>query len=118
VEIFARSIFEQGFMAERDFRTYYDLFYEMIPHIKAPDVIIYLKASMETLFNRIKNRGRNYEKTIDPNYLKYLNSSYEKWMKEMEEKFNVVTIDADKTDYLNCEEDLNEVITLIKKYCP
>ena len=118
VEIFARSIFEQGFMTERDFRTYHDLFYEMIPHIKAPDVIIYLRASKETLLNRIKNRGRGFEKTIDPNYLIYLNSSYEKWIKEMQEKFNIVTIDADETDYLNSEEDLNEVIGLIKKYCP
>lgn len=118
VEIFARSIHEQGFMSERDFKTYYDLFYEMIPHIKAPDVIIYLRASHETLMNRISSRGREFEQTIDPQYILYLNSAYDKWIDSIRGKFNIITIDADKTDYLNGEEDLDELIGLIRKYCP
>jgi len=118
VEIFARSIYEQGFMHERDYRTYRSLFYEMTKFIPAPDIIIYLKASPETLIRRIKSRGRQFEKTIDPNYIIYLNEAYARWMETAQNNFQIVTVETDHTDYVNKEKDLDELIEIVKRYCP
>src|SRR4030042_2560881 len=73
VEIFAKSLYEQGYMSERDYQTYRQLFNDMIYFLPQPDLIIYLKSSVKTLPQRIKSRGRDFEKSISPDYLEYLN---------------------------------------------
>lgn len=118
VEIFAKSLYEQGFMGERDYKTYRDLFYDMIPYIPAPDVIIYLKASPEVLLGRIKKRGRGFEKTISNEYINYLNNSYENWIENAKNDLNIVEIESDNIDYVKGEEELNELVQIIKKYLP
>ena len=56
------------FMSDRDWKTYKSLFNNMTMFINKPDLIIYLKASTDTLLSRIKNRDRDFEKNIDPEY--------------------------------------------------
>lgn len=118
VEIFAKSLFEQGFMTERDYRTYRDLFYDMIPHIHAPDLIIYLKASPEILMERIRSRGRGFEKSISEEYIHYLNNAYEKWIHQAQKQHRIIVVDSDRTDYLQEEKELDELVQTIRKYCP
>jgi deoxyadenosine/deoxycytidine kinase len=118
VEIFARSLFEQGFMNERDHACYRDLFYDMTPFLPQPDIIIYLKASVNTLMSRIQLRGRDFERTIDRGYIEYLNRAYDRWIGEAEKEFRILTINADETDFVNGDNDLNDLISQIKKYCP
>lgn len=118
VEIFAKSLFEQGYMAERDYKTYRDLFYDMMPYIPAPNVIIYLKASTSTLMDRIRQRGRGFEKTISKDYILFLNNSYEKWIAQAKNEHQILVINSDEIDYVKGEKDLNELVQIIKKYCP
>ena len=118
VEIFAKSLYEQGYMTERDYKTYRDLFYDMVPYIPAPDIIIYLTASPEVLLERIRKRGRGFEKTISKEYIYYLNNSYEQWMKTAKREHNVVVINSDEVDYVDNEKDLNELVQIVQKHCP
>lgn len=118
VEIFARSLYEQGFMNERDYSCYRDLFYNMVPYLPKPDVIIYLKASVDTLMHRIQHRGRDFERTIERGYIEYLNKAYERWINRDKSKFQILTINADETDFVNGDNDLNELIEQIREYCP
>jgi deoxyadenosine/deoxycytidine kinase len=98
VEIFARSLYEQGHISARDYQTYRQLFYDMEYFLPKPDLIIYLRASVSTLLNRINRRGREYEKRISPDYIEYLNHAYEKWIKEARESENILIINADEVD--------------------
>lgn len=118
VEIFAKSLYEQGHMSERDYQTYRQLFNDMIYFLPQPDLIIYLKSSVKTLLQRIKSRGRDFEKSISPDYLEYLNLAYEKWMKEAKEKFNIFTVNADETDFLKNNDKLEQLVSTIREYCP
>ncbi len=118
VEIFARSLYEQGFMDERDHTTYRDLFYNMVPYLPAPDLIIYLQASVDTLMRRIHQRGRDFEKSISRDYIEYLNRAYERWIAEARQQFNVLTVNADHTDFVNGDGDLDAVIEQIRRYLP
>ncbi len=65
VEIFARTLNEQGFMTDVDYHNYRMLFSTMVEYLRKPDIIIYLRASVDRLIDRILNRGRDYEQTID-----------------------------------------------------
>lgn len=118
VEIFARSLYEQGYMSDRDFTTYRDLFYNMVPYLPKPDLVIYLKAPIDTLIERIAQRGRDYEQRIERDYLEYLNNAYARWMKRAQTEFRVLEIDAEHTDYLNGHEDLNALVEQIREVCP
>jgi deoxyadenosine/deoxycytidine kinase len=114
VEIFARSLYEQGFMNDRDYSCYRDLFYNMVPYLPKPKIIIYLRASVDTLMNRIQHRGRNFERTIEKGYIEYLNTAYERWIMRAKSEFEILTINADETDFVNGDNDLNELIAQIK----
>ena len=118
VEIFAKSLYEQGYMNERDYQTYRQLFEDMVYFLPQPDLIIYLKSSVKTLLQRIRFRGRDFEKSISPDYLEYLNLAYEKWMKEAKDKFNIFTVNADEIDFLKHSDKFEQLVSTIREYCP
>jgi deoxyadenosine/deoxycytidine kinase len=108
-EIFARNLYNQGFLSERDFNTYrhlYDVLVELLP---PPDLVVYLRASVTTLQQRIARRARDYESRIRPVYLAQLNALYEQWT----EKFAfcpVLTVPADALDYVAHSAHLDLVV--------
>jgi len=118
VEIFARSLYEQGYMNDRDHQTYRDLFNDMVFFLPKPDLIVYLKASIKTLVARIKTRGRDFERTISPDYLEYLNLAYERWIREAQEKFTILTVNADEVDFIKENDKFEELVKKIREYCP
>ena len=73
----------------------------MESYLERPDLIIYLKANTDTLLRRIKKRDRNYENSIDPEYIHTLNISYDRWIESISDQ-PVMTIE---TDYFNIFED-------------
>ncbi|MDQ7843490.1 MAG: deoxynucleoside kinase [Armatimonadota bacterium] len=101
-EIFARNLYLQGLMDERDYRTYYELFTTMVGLLRPPDLIIYLKASIPTLLERIRRRGRDYEQGIRPEYLAQLDERYREWTGRFT-LCPVLTVDADRLDLHNLD---------------
>ena len=94
--IFAYNLHEMNIMSKRDWDTYISLFDNMTQFLKKPDLIIYLKASTDTLINRIKSRNREYENDIDEAYLHRLNiyyKNYKKWFSRIG-YFNILEIDT------------------------
>jgi deoxyadenosine/deoxycytidine kinase len=108
-EVFARNLYNQGFLSERDFNTYrhlYDVLVELLP---PPDLVIYLRASVATLQQRIARRGRDYESRIRPVYLAQLNELYEQWT----QRFTfcpVLMVPADALDYVAHDAHLDLVV--------
>jgi len=101
-EIFARNLYLQGLMDERDFRNYSELFNTMTPFLHPPDLVIYLRASVPTLLDRIRRRARGYEQSIPRDYLAQLNERYEEWT----ERFSlcpILTVDADRLELNNLD---------------
>ncbi len=114
VEIFARNLYNLGRMSERDYKTYSSLFREMASYLKSPDLLIYLKADVETLIKQIKIRGRDFEKNIERTYLTELNTSYDEWISRYEYGKYII-IESDTLDFVNSETDLQYIGDLIKK---
>ena len=78
-EIFARNLYQQGLMSERDWACYFDLYQTTTSILTPPDLVIYLKGSVDTLTHRIQQRGRDYELDIEQSYLAQLNMLYDEW---------------------------------------
>ncbi len=88
--IFAPNLHDQGFMSDRDFDNYRDLFDLMMSLVKMPDLMIYIRASIPTLVAQIQKRGRSYEASMRIDYLQGLNDKYEQWISEYKGKLLIV----------------------------
>ena len=101
--IFARNLYEQGQMSERDYRNYLDLYKTMAGFLTPPDLIVYLRKSLPKLKERIATRGRDYEQNIPDYYLTNLNRYYDDWMREYDFGKKLI-IESDEMDFLNRPE--------------
>lgn len=110
--IFAPNLHSMGLMTSRDFENYISLFNLINRLIKAPDLIIYLRASVPTLVNQIQKRGREYENSIRLDYLSRLNERYEAFISTYKDG-KVLIIDVDNNNFSESQEDLGEVIQKI-----
>jgi len=110
--IFAPNLHEMGLMSKRDFDNYESLFNLMTSQVQAPDILIYLKASIPKLVQHIQKRGRDYEGSISLDYLKRLNEKYEKWISTYKEG-NLLIVDADNTDFKANPEDFGNIVQQI-----
>ena len=103
VHIFVANNYAQGNLSERDYNTYMDTYNVMMEVVKQPDLMIYLRSSIEHLVAQIQKRGRDYEQSISIEYLGGLNERYEKWIAGYTGK--LIIVDTDKMDFLNRPED-------------
>ncbi|MSP64281.1 MAG: deoxynucleoside kinase [Ignavibacteria bacterium] len=104
-QIFAKNIHSIGRMDDRDYKNYVSLFNAMIQFLKPPDLLIYLRANVDTLTNQIKTRGRSFEKSIEKSYLEQLNLLYEDWINNYKIG-NLLVIESDGIDFVNSNSDL------------
>lgn len=111
-EIFAHNLYLQGDMDERDYGSYRELYEVLTSFLPPPDLIVYLRASLPTLVNRIAMRGRDYERDISHDYLERLNRLYEGWI----DGFTlcpVLSVPADKFDFVANNDHLSLVAAKI-----
>lgn len=118
---FAKVNYDLGRISDLEFELYEGLLNEMMTELqelnykKAPDLMIYLSGSFETILKRIKNRGRGYE--LDPEleaYYKTLWEGYDNWVYTCYKASPIIVIDIDKYDYVNNEKHKDEVLKIIK----
>ena len=112
--IFAENLHDMGLMTTRDYENYTAIFENITEFIKAPDLLIYLKASVPTLVNNIQRRGREYESGIRLDYLSKLNEKYDKWIKGYR-LGKLLVIDKDNIDFANNTEDLATIVQMIER---
>jgi deoxyadenosine/deoxycytidine kinase len=105
-EIFARNLYQQGAMIERDWHCYYDLYQTLSMMLPPPHLMVYLQASVDTLRRRIHQRGRDYEQGISDAYLTQLNTLYEAWAGNFKLS-PVLIINTDNLDYVQYDEHLD-----------
>ena len=113
-EIFARNLFLQGDMDARDFQVYQDIYKILIDLLPPPNLIVYLRASVETLQTRIASRGRDYEASISREYLERLNKLYEEWMTCFTQ-CPVLIIHSDNLNLVSSKDHIDRVIQSIQE---
>lgn len=113
-EVFACNLYLQGHIQPRDYRTYRQLYETVIEFLPPPDLVIYLRATVQTLLTRIAKRGRAYEQTIAPDYLSSLNNLYESWISGFS-LCPVLTVPADDLDYVAHAGHLRLIVAKVKE---
>lgn len=112
--IFAANLYKSKLLTERDYFNYRSLFDSMISHVKAPDLLIYLKADIPKLVGQIEKRGRTYETAMRIDYLKNLNSHYEDWIANYKEG-KLLIVDVNELDFVERQEDFSFIVEKIER---
>ncbi|HTY38468.1 MAG TPA: deoxynucleoside kinase [Bacteroidota bacterium] len=111
-EIFARNLHDIGKMDDRDYTNYVSLFGVMTDYLKSPDLMIYLRASIDTLLQQISRRGRSFEQSIPREYLEQLNNHYENWITHYE-RGPLLIVESDNLDFVNRAGDLDQIARMV-----
>jgi deoxyadenosine/deoxycytidine kinase len=113
-EVFAQNLYLNGLIAERDYKTYWELYQVLGEFLPPPDLVVYLRASPATLLRRIVQRGRDYERTITAEYLQQLNDLYEAWVSGFG-LCPVLAVPADDLDYVAHPAHLDLIVNKIQQ---
>jgi len=111
--IFARALHHMGDLSERDYLAYRRLFDLIVNSIPRPNLLIYLKAPVHVLMDRIRRRARNMETGITSEYLSLLDSFYDDWLGAFD-LCPVLTIRTDDLDFVHQQKHLDTVVERIQ----
>ena len=112
VYVFMENNRAMGNLSDRDYQTYMELFEQMMSVVRLPDLMIYLRASVPYLVGNIQQRGRDYEQSMQLEYLQNLNERYDDFIFH-KYKGRVMTVEKDQFDFINRPKDLAQVIDRI-----
>ena len=111
VYIFAANNHDMGNMSDRDFDTYMGLFRSMMMVINQPDLLIYLRATVDHLVDNVHKRGRGYEQNMRLDYLSNLNERYDKFVNSY--KGTKLVIDVNNIDFVRSRQDFADIVDKI-----
>jgi deoxyadenosine/deoxycytidine kinase len=114
VYVFMQNNKAMGNLSDRDYETYMELFEQMMSMVRVPDLMIYLRASVPHLVANIQKRGREYEQTIQLDYLRNLNERYDDFIYH---KYpgQVMTVNKDDLDFLHNPKDFAQIVDRIDR---
>jgi deoxyadenosine/deoxycytidine kinase len=113
-EIFAHNLYQKGLIDDRDYRAYRELYQVLTEFLPPPDLVIYLQASVPTLLERIRSRGRDYEQDIDQAYLEQLNVLYEEWAARCT-LCPLRVVPTDERDFIGNPVHLDWIVDLVRQ---
>lgn len=113
-EVFAYTLYQNGHLSRRDHETYEAIYHSLLNFLPTPDLVIYLRATVDTLVERIQQRDRDYERTIDRGYLQQLNDAYENWIKNFS-LCPVLVVPADNLDFVAQSAHMDLILSKVEE---
>lgn len=116
--VYKNMIFAERTLSKKHMDKYRKIYHLLTDDLPKPNAMIYIKASLPTLLDRIKMRGRSFEEDIDPAYLKTLIEDYElaiEHLKQTDPGLPIITIEGDHTDFVSSQQDYQQIVQNIKE---
>ncbi len=111
-------LFAKNNLNAEEFRIYQQLFNLLAKGFPDPDLLVYLHRSPEKLLKLMEQRGRNFEKQIDAEYLLNIQYAYFEYFKA-ETNFPILIIDVEELDFVKNKKHLDEIVQLFNRsYTP
>lgn len=99
---------------DNELELYTTLWNVLAPNVRKPDIVVYLQASTKKLLERIRKRGRSYEKHISPEYLEALNNAYNEFFFHYTDA-PVFIVNTDDIDFVESPGHLTDLVAQIVK---
>jgi len=109
------ALFARINLSGDELEMYYRLHEALAEKIPLPNLIVYLRASTDTLMHRITLRDRPYERSIERDYIDTLNSAYDDYFLHAADDWPILVIDSNDMDFVHREEDLQWIDNRIRQ---
>ncbi len=94
----------------------YQQVYDLLgPRVIRPDLVVYLQARTEVLAARVRKRGRDYERGVDPGYLGALSKAYNDYFFHYEDS-PLLVVNTSDIDIEGSAEDLEALLVVIRRH--
>jgi deoxyguanosine kinase len=107
-------IFASMNLRDAEFDLYRELYAQLKPRLRTPDLTVYLRADTDLLLDRIAKRGRSFERGMDPEYLKTLNQHYNDYFLQYPNP--LLVLEAAEFDYVNNDADRVRISNLVLEH--
>ena len=111
--VFARDkIFAHVNLSDEELGLYNRIATELEAKLVRPDIVVYLQASSDVLYERIQRRGNTTERSISRDYLQVLNDAFNHYF------FNhnstpLLVVNTDQMDFVNNDKHFHDLIRRI-----
>lgn len=107
-------IFARLNLDDEEFRLYERLYLLLTQQLPKPDLVIYLEARIETCMRRIRLRGREFERSIEPDYLRRLKDAYNAYFYRYSET-PLLVVNTDEIDFVRSDADFDDLVRQIAR---
>jgi deoxyadenosine/deoxycytidine kinase len=107
-------IFARLNLDDEEFRLYDRLYQVLVAGLPQPDLVIFLEGSVETCLRRIRTRGREYERNMDPAYLQRLKDAYNAYFYRYADT-PLLVVNTDEIDFVNNDDDFENLVQQIAR---
>lgn len=105
-------IFAKSTLVDDEYHLFRNLFNIILTTLPKPDLYVYLHLQPENALKNIRKRGRDYEQSIDVDYLEKIRQNYFEYFKQ-EQKLKFLVIDTNGIDFVNNKSDFEALIEVI-----
>ena len=106
-------LFARLTLSSDEWRLYQQIFDTLRPQAPTPDLVVYLQARPETLYERVRRRGIDYERPITEEYLALLADSYSRFFYHYSAS-PILIVNSERLNFVEQEEDLELLLGRIR----
>ncbi|MDQ0195720.1 deoxynucleoside kinase [Paenibacillus wynnii] len=117
--IYKNLIFSERTLKGTKRDKYRQIYHVLTDDLPKPNVILYIRADLDTLLKRIEKRGRSFEDAMDTAYLQQLIEDYDEAMTSLairEPSTPIITIDGNKVDFVENKDQFAAIALQVKEH--
>lgn len=107
------ALFARLNLSDDEYKLYQNIYQSLAPQAPTPDLVIYLQASTDTLFERVHRRGRGYERSVSNDYLNRLGNSYGEFFHHYEEA-PLMMVNSENLNFVDNDADFQLLLERIE----
>ncbi len=107
------ALFARLNLSEDEYKLYQNIYQSLAPKAPIPDLVIYLQATTSTLIDRVRRRGRDYERSVTDDYLNRLGDSYGEFFHQYEDA-PLMMVNSENLNFVDNEADFHLLLERIE----
>lgn len=107
------ALFARLNLSEDEYKLYQNIYQSLAPKAPIPDLVIYLQATTNTLIERVRRRGRDYERSVTDDYLNRLGDSYGEFFHQYEDA-PLMMVNSENLNFVDNEADFHLLLERIE----
>ena len=107
-------LFARLTLDDPEYALYSKIYDHVKPQAPAPDLVVYLQASVETLVHRVKKRGHAMEQAISEDYLRALSDAYTRYFHHYDES-PLLIVNSERLNFVDKPEHLDLLLKRIEQ---